>query len=66
MEKPKEKIEYKKRWRAAERKRKRHSVFVAEYVKAKFQNVYNEADCFFKALTELYPEKIDVKKNKRI
>ena len=64
MEKPKEKIEHKKRWRVAERKRKRHSVFVTEYVKAKFQNVYNEADCFFKALTELYPEKIDVKKTR--
>ena len=64
MEKAKEKIEHKRRWRVATRKRKRHSVFVAEYVKTKFQCVYNEADNFFKALTELYPQKIDVKKTK--
>ena len=45
-------------------KRKHHNSFVTEYVKVKFGNLYNEANCFFKALTAIHPEKLDVKKTK--
>ena len=58
------KYEYKKRWRVIEKKRKHHNSFVTEYVKVKFGNVYNEANCFFNALTSIHPEKLDVKKTK--
>ena len=64
MEKTNKKYEYKKRWRVIEKKRKHHNSFVTEYVKVKFGNLYNEANCFFKALTAIHPEKLDVKKTK--
>ena len=64
MEKAKQKEEYKKKWRVAQRKKKRLDTFIAEYVRIKFGNVYNEADNFFKALTNIHPQKLDVRKTK--
>ena len=64
MEKAKQKEEYKKKWRVTERKKKRLNTFVAEYVRIKFGNVYNEAANFFKALTNIHPQKLDVRKTK--
>ena len=53
---------YKRKWRQTDKKRKHHNAFISEYVKVKFGNLYNEANCFFNALTAIHPEKLDLKK----
>ena len=60
----KSRIEYKRNWRQVEKKRKRCNAFIAEYTKIKFGNVYHEALSFYKALREMYPNKMDLKKTK--
>ena len=60
----KSRMEYKRKWRQAEKKRKWFNAFITEYTRVKFDNIYNEASCFYNALREMYPDKIDVKKTK--
>ena len=55
---------YKRNWRQMEKKRKRCNAFIAEYMKIKYGNGYNEALCFYNALVEMYPNKVDIKKTK--
>ena len=57
-------MEYKRKWRQVEKNRKRCNAFIAEYTKIKFGNVYHEALSFYKALREMYPNKMDLKKTK--
>ena len=55
---------YKRNWRQMEKKRKRRNAFITEYTKIKYGNLYHEALCFYNALTEMYPNKTDIKKTK--
>ena len=64
MEKKAKKNQYVRQWRVTERSRRRHNAFISDYVKIKFGNVYNEGVCFFNALNNLYPEKLDLRKTK--
>ena len=51
---------YVKNWREAQRIQRRISIFVQEYVRVKFNNVYSEALNFYTALDKLYPKKKDL------
>ena len=53
---------YVKSWRQSQRTRKRVSLFIEEYVREKFSNIYSEALNFYTALDTLYPKKIDLRK----
>ena len=61
MKKKRDRITYKRNWRQVEKKRKWENSFIAEYTRLKFANIYHEAQCFYKALEQLYPNK-DVKR----
>ena len=58
------KNQYVRQWRVTERFRRRHNAFITEYVREKFGNIYHEARCFFNALNEMYPEKLDLRKTR--
>ena len=51
-------------WRQNKKIEKRLSVFVQEYVKEKYQNIYTEAVNFYTTLNGLYPKKNDLRKTK--
>ena len=51
-------------WRQNQKMEKRVSVFVQEYVKEKYQNIYTEAVNFYTTLNGLYPKKNDLRKTK--
>ena len=58
------KNQYVRQWRVTERGRRRHNSFISDYIKVKFENIYHEALCFFNALNEMYPEKLDLRKTR--
>ena len=62
--KTQDRMAYKKSWRATERSRKRHNAFIVEYIRIKFENVYNEASSFFNGLSSIHPQKLDLRRTK--
>ena len=55
---------YVRNWREGQRTQRRISIFVEEYVREKFNDVYSEALSFYTALDKLYPEKKDLRRTK--
>ena len=51
---------YVRDWREKQRAQKRKTVFVNQYVQAKFSKVYSEAINFYSALDQIYPDKKDL------
>ena len=54
---------YKKRIRQANNSRKRQGLFIAEYVKAKYNQIYMEAADLYNRINVLYPKKPDLTKS---
>ena len=51
-------------WRVSRREKRRLSVFVNDYVRIKYGNIYNECNQFYQTLSEKYPGKADLTKSK--
>ena len=51
---------YVRKWRESQRVLKRQSIFVKEYVRIKYVEVYSEAMKFYSALDQVHPQKKDL------
>ena len=55
---------YVKTWRQSRRIQRRKTIFVEEYVRAKFAEVYSEAIDYYSTLDQIHPKKIDLCKTR--
>ena len=53
-----------RRRRVNQREKRRRSVFVHDYVRTKYTDIYNECNIFYQELSEKYPEKPDLTRSK--
>ena len=53
-----------RRRRVVQREKRRRSVFVHDYIRTKYFEIYNECNAFDQNLSEKYPEKLDLTKSK--
>ena len=51
--------------RVSHKQRKRHYVFVSDYVSTKYKNIYQEANAVYNELLAIYPDKLDLTKTYR-